>query len=342
VPATTSRPSAPANLRPTARPRFRSIPAQGWLDRLATVLPLLLAAAVVSGCSAKVTIGDAASDTVDPVRIQDAITRRLQGTPDARLGSVVCPKGVKLTEGATFECTADFEGAKLPIAVTLSHVNTDSGSFDYEFKFTKALINTDKAVKEIGSNLPVELANATVDCGTPRLRVLKVGGTFDCTISRGGKPLTVRVTVENVNGQVNFELVPQRPDRPEVAIGRVGDKLTIYDEFGDAQLEVAVTRIKFSPGDELERPQRGLYMGAFVKGHALADEQDIYNLYARVSGHLYETAITGTSGFDPPLEPAPLNKGERASGWLVFDVPTRHGQLVLRDLDEQTIGIWKY
>jgi hypothetical protein len=51
------------------------------MDRLATVLPLLPAAAVVSGCSAKVTLGDAASDTIDPLRIQDAITRRLQGLP---------------------------------------------------------------------------------------------------------------------------------------------------------------------------------------------------------------------------------------------------------------------
>ena len=87
---------------------------------------------------------------VDPVRIQDAVTRRLQGTPDARLLGVVCPKGVKLTEGVTFECTADFEGAKVPVAVTLSHVNTDSGSFDADFKFSKALINTDKAVNRIG------------------------------------------------------------------------------------------------------------------------------------------------------------------------------------------------
>lgn len=297
---------------------------------------------MVSGCSTKVTVGDAASDIVDPVKIQDTITRRLQGTPDARLGSVVCPKGVKLTEGVTFECTADFEGAKLPITVTLSHVDTAAGTFDYELKPARALINIDKVVKEIESNLPDELAHASVDCGTPRLRVLKVGRTFDCTISRGGKPLGVRVTVENVDGVVNVELLPQGPDRPEVATGRVGDTLTVYDEFGDAQLEVAVTRVKFSTGDELERPQRGLFMGAFVKGHALTDDQDIYNIYARVSGHLYETAITGTSGFDPPLEPAPLNTGERASGWLVFDVPTRHGQLVLRDLDEHTIGIWKY
>ena len=226
--------------------------------------------------------------------------------------------------------------------MTLSHVDTAAGTFDYELKPARALISIDKVVKEIESNLPDELAHASVDCGTPRLRVLKVGGTFDCTISRGGKPLGVRVTVESVDGVVNVELLPQGPDRPEVATGRVGDTLTVYDEFGDAQLEVAVTRVKFSTGDELERPQRGLFMGAFVKGHALTDDQDIYNIYARVSGHLYETAITGTSGFDPPLEPAPLNTGERASGWLVFDVPTRHGQLVLRDLDEHTIGIWKY
>jgi hypothetical protein len=29
--------------------------------------------------------------------------------------------------------------------------------------------------------------------------------------------------------------------------------------------------------------------------------------------------------------------GERASGWLVFDVPARHGQLVPRDLDAHTV-----
>jgi hypothetical protein len=30
------------------------------------------------------------------------------------------------------------------------------------------------------------------------------------------------------------------------------------------------------------------------------------------------------------------------SGWLVFDVPDRHGQLELRDLDEHTVGAWTY
>ena len=64
-------------------------------------------------------------------------------------------------------------------------------------------------------------------------------------------------------------------------------------------------------------------------------------LYARVGGHLYEQAIAGFA-FEPLLDPVPLNKGERTAGWAMFDVPTRHGQLVLRDLDEKTVAVWKY
>jgi hypothetical protein len=75
--------------------------------------------------------------------------------------------------------------------------------------------------------------------------------------------------------------------------------------------------------------------------HALADDQYPYNLYARVGGHLYEQAIAGFV-FEPLLEPVPLNKGERTAGWALFDVPARPGQLVLRDLDEKTVAVWKY
>ena len=148
---------------------------------------------------------------------------------------------------------------------------------------------------------------------------------------------------ETVAGPETLGPAPElRPPPPKVATGRIGDKLTVDDEFGDAQLEVALTRVKFSRGDAFERPQRGLYMGAHVKAHALADDQYVFNFYARVRGHLYDQAITGSLAFDPPLEAAMLNKGERAAGWLVFDVPARHGQLVLRNLEEQTVGVWKY
>jgi hypothetical protein len=118
--------------------------------------------------------------------------------------------------------------------------------------------------------------------------------------------------------------------------------VTVYDELGAAQLVVALTRVKFTGGDAFERPRRGLYLGAYVKAHALADEQYLMNIYARVRGHLYDQAITSPLAFDPLLEALLLDKGERAVGWLVFDVPARHGQLVLGDLEDHTVATWKY
>lgn len=318
----------------------KPIPASGRSARLATIVTLLLAAAVLAGCT--ITVGDRARDTVDPARVSASITRWLNELyPGLQVGSIACPGQVKLTAGRTFECTADVEGAQLPITVTLTHVDIDKGVYDSSFEPTKALVNTDKAVKELQSSLPVELVDATVDCGT-RVRVVEVGGTIECTVSKGNERHVVRVVVEDVSGSAHFELVDQpAPARPKVATGKIGDKLTIYDEFGDAQLEVTVTRVKFTRGDEIEQPRRGLYMGAFVKAYALADEQ-FFDIYAQVGGHLHEVTITAASGFDPQLDLIPLDTGERESGWLIFDVPARHGKLVLRDLEERTLATWTY
>jgi hypothetical protein len=344
--ATPSRRAATGRLMPTARTPFWWTVTTGRVSSLATMIALLLAAATLAGCSGTITIGG--SDTVDPIRMSASIARLLKEQfPDVRVGGIACPRGVKLTAGRTFQCTADVEGAQLPITVTLRHVDTDKGEYDVSFEPAKALIDTDKVVEELQSNLPVvkfnfEPASATVDCGTPQVRVVEVGGTFECTVSKGDARHVVRVVIEDVAGTARFELADPPPPRPEVATGKLGDKLTVYDELGDAQLEVTVTRVKFTRGDAFELPGRGLYMGAYVKAHALADDQYIYDIYARVRGHLYDQAITGSLAFDPPLEAVTLNKGERAAGWLVFDVPTRHGQLVLRDLDEKTVAVWKY
>jgi Domain of unknown function (DUF4333) len=317
--------------------------AKGYhVRRLVTIITLLLVAAMLAGCT--VTVG--ARDTVDQARVSGSLTRWLKDRfPDVRVGSIACPSEVQLTAGKSFECTADMDGAELPITVTLTHVDSDKGEYDVSFEPAKALIDTDKAVEELRSNLPAKItfepASATVDCGTPRVRVVEVGGTIECTVSNGNARHVVRVVIEDVAGTAHFELADPPPPRPEVATGKLGDKLTVYDEFGDAQLEVTFTRVKFSRGDELARPQHGLYMGAQVKAHALADDQYPYNLYARVGGHLYEQAIAGFA-FEPLLEPVPLNKGERTAGWALFDVPARHGQLMLRDLDEKTVAVWRY
>jgi hypothetical protein len=38
-----------------------------------------------------------------------------------------------------------------------------------------------------------------------------------------------------------------------------------------------------------------------------------------------------------------LDNGQQAGGRLVFDVPARHGRLVLRDIiDGYQLAVWKY
>jgi hypothetical protein len=148
--------------------------------------------------------------------------------------------------------------------------------------------------------------------------------------------------IPTVAGPAASDPVPEPRPPPKVATGRIGDKLTIEDEHGDAQLEVTVTRVTFIRGDAFNQPQCGLYMGAYVKGHALADEQFLLSFSARVRGHLYDQAFANPLAFDPRLGGVLLDKGERAAGWLVFDVPARHGQLVLRNVEEQTVAVWRY
>ena len=299
---------------------------------------------VGGGWAATITVGHHAR-SVDRTAVEDTIARSLQrDLPDLRVDSVACPKGIRLAEGASFQCTADVEGAQLPITVTLTHVNTSTGDYSYEAKPAKALIDTYKLVNEIHSTLPVEAANATVDCVPPRWRVVEVGGAIECTVSQGSTRQVVHAVIDDVNGTGHLEPATVWPVRPKVATGKIGDKLTVYDESGDAQLEVTVTQLKFTAGDEFVQPQHGLFMGAYVTVHALADAQTIPEIYALVGGQQYSgDAVTASTAFDPYLASyAPLNTGERAAGWLVFDVPARHGQLVMRDLDGHTVGIWKY
>ena len=171
----------------------------------------------------------------------------------------------------------------------------------------------------------------------------------DGVVTYNQKPQLVTAADDFGGESVNPEPVtpepvtPGRPPPPKVATGRIGDTLTVQDPSGHAQLAVTVTRLKFATGDELDQPQHGLYMGAYVKAHALSDEQDALDIYALVRGHHYDgDALTTSTAFEPPLDLLPFNKGERAAGWLVFDVPARHGQLVLRNLDGRKIAVWTY
>ena len=134
--------------------------------------------------------------------------------------------------------------------------------------------------------------------------------------------------------------------KPRVAVVSIGDRVTVSDESGFAQFEVTVTKVKFSAGDEFQRPESGLFMGAYVQVRALADGQDTVSaaeMSALVGGYVHPVVVSVLDAFDPPLDYVLLDTGQEAAGWLVFDVPARHGRLVLRDiLDGHELAVWKY
>ena len=142
---------------------------------------------------------------------------------------------------------------------------------------------------------------------------------------------------------VTGEPVPMgRPAK--VARGRIGDRLTIVDHSGKAQLQVTVTRLKFFRGDQVVEPQHGWHMGVHVEAHALASGQNLY-IAALVDGHMYTDYWGDTwAGFDPLLDRDELwlSWGERVAGWLVLDVPGRHGQLVLHNELNHKVAVWTY
>ena len=91
--------------------------------------------------------------------------------------------------------------------------------------------------------------------------------------------------VDSPDDSVTGEPVPMGPPA-KVATGRISDRLTVVDHSGTAQLQVTVTRLKFSRGDQVLQPEHGWHMGVHVEAHALADAQDLF-ISARVGGREY-------------------------------------------------------
>jgi hypothetical protein len=134
--------------------------------------------------------------------------------------------------------------------------------------------------------------------------------------------------------------------KPEVSHKKVGETGTLFDPETGTDLErVSVDRVKFAGGDEFNKPERGLWLGVHVKTRALADGQSSLwgDIYVVISGHHYDGDGCCPDGFTPALDYVDLNEGETAEGWLVFDVPARHGEVVLKDsMSDVKLGTWTF
>ena len=134
--------------------------------------------------------------------------------------------------------------------------------------------------------------------------------------------------------------------KPPTTRHRVGDAITLEgSDTGQEVLRVPGGRVRFAGGDEYNKPERGLFLGVYVKVKALADDQSSLwgDFYVTMRGHHYDADACCPDGFTPTLDYVDLQEGETAEGWLLFDVPARHGEVVLKQsYGGGKIATWRF
>jgi hypothetical protein len=103
-------------------------------------------------------------------------------------------------------------------------------------------------------------------------------------------------TYDHIEGTGQVQAVP--------ASGRIGEVLRVYDEFGDAQLEVTVAQLRFSTEDPLGQPKLG------AAHRRQPDHRDADCLVSV----MYPTPPCPAPGAATPLQAAGYTADRRASG----------------------------
>jgi hypothetical protein len=152
---------------------------------------------VLAGCSA----------SVDQGKMKSGIEGYLESAGvDATLEDEPCDDATDLKAGDTFECVATVDGQELHLEATMTD---DDGNV--------SIINKD-AVLDMGvmvdyvTSTVLENAGVTltdVDCGDRTTLVQAPGSSFDCAVTADdGATATVVVTVEDIDGTVSSEIIP--------------------------------------------------------------------------------------------------------------------------------------
>jgi hypothetical protein len=166
------------------------------------VLLVLVLAALVAGCGNDTVDGTETRDdetrttegALDTTQAeQQLVARQKQATPDLNVGEARCVTRAELRRGATFGCSVMVEGLPAPYTVTVTDVDRDAKTAEYEFELTKAIVSTAKvrdAVKQSWAD-----QSAQVDCGPGKVRLAEIGTTIECSVNDkdGFHSATVRV-----------------------------------------------------------------------------------------------------------------------------------------------------
>jgi hypothetical protein len=172
------------------------------------LITLMLAAAVLAGCSFSTSTSSGDSPTIDQETVEAWISEEMtKQRPDIPVNSVTCPDGMKPVQGATLECTAQLEGVQLPVKVIITNVDLGTGDVKFDIKPTKAILIPEGIMKAMKATLRDQgFPNAKVDCGTERYRVVEFGGAIECIVFAGGERRVVRAVSDPGGGdEVYFE-----------------------------------------------------------------------------------------------------------------------------------------
>jgi Domain of unknown function (DUF4352) len=112
--------------------------------------------------------------------------------------------------------------------------------------------------------------------------------------------------------------------------------------------DITVTKVEAAirePIDYGSKPERGWFVVVHVKAVGTGGGLDVnpFDFYVKSPNGFKTEDSTFADYWGPVLESATLNDGEHVSGTMVFDVPSRHGQIVYApNLDGEPVGIWKF
>ena len=188
--------------------------------------------------------------------------------------------------------------------------------------------------------------------------VVLIGGAAGCTalvgsaLTNAARPNSVSPThPASQGGAVSGAASSPSPSGPvELSLG---DPASVSQDGTDAATVIIGRReVSSHPAGQFsDGPQNGFFVAVHITVRASAGLSDGFDInpldFYALSGHAHYDEGDGNA-FEGPrsngeLDATTLNAGETASGWLLFDLPTRHGRVVYApNLDGPPLAYWKF
>jgi hypothetical protein len=179
----------------------RQGPARALVTLSRSAAALLVATAGLAGCSLS------PRRSLSTASVEAEIGAQLASTYHIAPPEVHCPKSIPATPGTRSTCTASLDGQPLQVVATVTGAH---GHF--EVHATSAVIVKSAAETEISQNLSNRVGQpVSVSCPIPALLVADPGHTFRCTAEIAGVERQVAVTVENLGGDLRYQVLPYKP-----------------------------------------------------------------------------------------------------------------------------------